>query len=901
MKQKAFTLVELLAVIVILAVVVIITIPIVTGIISESKKATFMQSIEGILESVRVDSTMNVVSLPSEYFYNMGILTLVTQQKESENRQIAMKGKLDGRGFVYIDKDGIRVSNICSKSYCANGLEDNIIITDNKTGELPEYNVSDPVIHLNGSEIIYLELNDTYQELGATAMTIGGKTLEYTTEIKLQDNIVASIDTKEENTYTIIYKATNDGKVTTVQRTVVITDMTPVIILTEASTKFVKTKDVLITTSAIKPNTIVKVQYKIIKDGKIIQEENSSELVKNVHFSETGNYEIEVIVKDNNNHTKTEKSGIYKIDVEPPRIEFTETKKVLNFNEVPDFQFEEDETVKVTDNSGIVSWNVIGELTTEVGEQTVTYVVTDEAGNETRVDRTFEITSENGPVINYSSASSDGIWIGATTITIYARIETEDDELTQFSYQVDDKEEVNVEITNNKQMEVEVPLTTTGKHKIKIKATGSRNNVTQKTIGEFLIDKAGPVVEEVVEEITENPDSWVTRKTITGTITDHESTVTSYYIMWNNPEKPALGIRGWVSVSEPASTCTFEAALTRSGTYYIWGQDEFGNVSEEAYQIVLDKVDSRGPVVGSLSVSNADTWAKSKTITGTITETESNITHYYVSKSATKPVAGGRGWYEVPEASKTYEFSYEVSTGGTYYVWALDEVGNVTAISASIVVSMVDSVGPTVGTINGNTSSWTTSKTITTTITDADNKVAYYAIIKNDSTKPTADSKVWNKITEIKSYSVSETIKENGTYYLWGKDNLGNITATSKSVTISKIDTEGPIIEMVRLTDSSDTYCSNQNENYKPYKITIKDSGSGVKYFAITGLIVGQPASDSSKWVEIPVTSSYELTSTYYACYNSMITGGNNYDIWGKDALGNITEIEGRAALIKKK
>ena len=54
MKKKGFTLIELLAVIVILAVIAIITVPTILGVIDRARKASYKDSVYGIIESARI-------------------------------------------------------------------------------------------------------------------------------------------------------------------------------------------------------------------------------------------------------------------------------------------------------------------------------------------------------------------------------------------------------------------------------------------------------------------------------------------------------------------------------------------------------------------------------------------------------------------------------------------------------------------------------------------------------------------------------------------------------------------------------------------------------------------------------------------------------------------------------
>ena len=73
-KKKGFTLIELLAVIVILTIIAVITTPIITGIIDNSKKASFERSVEGIVNGTETDVALKLNDNGYIYTIENGII-----------------------------------------------------------------------------------------------------------------------------------------------------------------------------------------------------------------------------------------------------------------------------------------------------------------------------------------------------------------------------------------------------------------------------------------------------------------------------------------------------------------------------------------------------------------------------------------------------------------------------------------------------------------------------------------------------------------------------------------------------------------------------------------------------------------------------------------------------------
>ena len=70
MNKKAFTLVELLGVIIILGMLALIIYPILTKTIKNQEKKTFEQSMEGIIKTVQNDMATDDSKTPRYYYYD---------------------------------------------------------------------------------------------------------------------------------------------------------------------------------------------------------------------------------------------------------------------------------------------------------------------------------------------------------------------------------------------------------------------------------------------------------------------------------------------------------------------------------------------------------------------------------------------------------------------------------------------------------------------------------------------------------------------------------------------------------------------------------------------------------------------------------------------------------------
>ena len=103
--NKGFTLIELLAVIVILAAIALITTPIVIGLISDSHKSTFKNSVEGVYRAIQSDYTEQGYTNTQTYTITATKITN-TSDTDRTNKDVVFSGKIDkGSGTATVSYD----------------------------------------------------------------------------------------------------------------------------------------------------------------------------------------------------------------------------------------------------------------------------------------------------------------------------------------------------------------------------------------------------------------------------------------------------------------------------------------------------------------------------------------------------------------------------------------------------------------------------------------------------------------------------------------------------------------------------------------------------------------------------------------------------------------------------
>ena len=119
--NKAFTLIELLAVLIILTIIALIAFPIVNSLLSSQEKKTFQSSVDGLIRTVEADNAARGFG-SALYRFDGEKLILEEINEEQLDSPIIIEttGEIkNGSGNITIDTTGNISVNIKNDEYCA--------------------------------------------------------------------------------------------------------------------------------------------------------------------------------------------------------------------------------------------------------------------------------------------------------------------------------------------------------------------------------------------------------------------------------------------------------------------------------------------------------------------------------------------------------------------------------------------------------------------------------------------------------------------------------------------------------------------------------------------------------------------------------------------------------------
>ena len=189
-----------------------------------------------------------------------------------------------------------------------------------------------------------------------------------------------------------------------------------------------------------------------------------------------------------------------------------------------------------------------------------------------------------------------------------------------------------------------------------------------------------------------------------------------------------------------------------NGVYYIWAADKAGNISATA-KVDVTALDIVPPVV--VKVETQRTW-----------DAEENWAKVTAQDDNSGVVAIG---WAVPDgviqwADADSEATFTYANNGNYNAYARDLAGNVSE-PYPFIIDCIDKHSPVIDSVAWD-KGWSQSKTITVKAHDTESGLGQYAITR------TAD-----RPAEWQDSNVFANITENGTYYLWAKDNVQRVSA----------------------------------------------------------------------------------------------------------------------------
>lgn len=207
MNKKGFTLIEVLGVIILLGVLSMITVPVVRDLIKSSRDELYEEQIEQIENGLKNWAHDNIFLLPED---NSVVTLSLGQLAQSGHVNYKIENPKNNKCFS-------TESELTITKYNNNYVYEVKDISNVDCDDLEEL----PTIKLNGNIVEYLNIEDTYDEMGVIAKSYDG---EYITDSVTQTitGDGTSISTIAPATYNITYKVNDNGKIMSAIRTIIV-------------------------------------------------------------------------------------------------------------------------------------------------------------------------------------------------------------------------------------------------------------------------------------------------------------------------------------------------------------------------------------------------------------------------------------------------------------------------------------------------------------------------------------------------------------------------------------------------------------------------------------------------------------------------------------------------------
>ena len=304
MNKKAFTLIELLAVIALLVIIFILVVPAVNKVINRAKDTTYQKQINTILDAAYDWSLKNTENLPSEG--NKTFVTLsdlkfdgfidsdIKDTKTSEPFPDDLVISITNVGNTYKNK------NTYAKkmgAYLYKLEEDSF--THSGAGIYPTIILNELTADSSGNYLEKVNIKGTVLDVKYTATDSNDNDITDRVKVRItkDDKVVTTIDTSKDGIYKMIYTVIDDrGLAKSVIRNIVISDIEPPKLVVPENT----TIETTVTTYNL--NTGVSCTDNMGVCTISISGE--------IEFGKAGKYVIEYTAKDSSGNTTTEKRVI---------------------------------------------------------------------------------------------------------------------------------------------------------------------------------------------------------------------------------------------------------------------------------------------------------------------------------------------------------------------------------------------------------------------------------------------------------------------------------------------------------------------------------------------------------------------------------------------------------------
>jgi prepilin-type N-terminal cleavage/methylation domain-containing protein len=859
-KLRAFTLIELMAVVLIIGILSTITVSAINYSIKNAKEKLYAEQIGRLEFGVSSWSTENTDLLP-----------------------------IDGTGIVFFSVDRLKDEGIVDSELIIDPrtneeLTGCMTIVYNETYKQYEYkyeelsceNVSGaylPTITVVNGLNQFLEVNEEYPFPAATAVDYTGRSVAVTGPIirNSSNQIVTTIDSSiVGSTYTLSYSSTDlnldltkvDNVTLTIRDTVA-----PTITCGTSSVSYSVTHPAGDVFSA--PTCVVKDNSCGTNGTTTTVNGCSSTLtpsIDTIGLTDTipGTYPITYTATDSSLNTKVFTVTVVVIDTTPPVV-------VAN-NSSSDWYASRTATVTATDNVAVseirYQWNINGmdgacttggtvvtngtALTVPAGSNrlylcardTSSYVgIWDSGADRYRVDG-------SNPTVTFGT-NGDTVWRASnnTTVTVSDSESGVDNATLEYQWTTNTSTPTEASFITSfiNGATITTPAGVSGTYYLWILGKDNANNTVITRSNVFNIDNNNPTI-----SANNASSTWFTSRTTTVSAADALSGLAAVRYAWNSNTLLSDCTGG--TATSNAAVLTVPAGSNR---LYMCSKDNTGNIATYDSGSDQFRVDTGLPTISANNASS--TWFTSRTTTVSAADAVSGLATVRYAWNSNTLLSDCTGGTATSNAAVL-----TVPTGSNrLYMCSKDIAGNVGTYDSGVNQFRVDTIVPTVPTITVN-EAWTNAASVAGTIAgsvDTESGVAYY-----EHSMSGATTLGW---TNGASFSV--TAAGSTTITVRAIDGVGRVSSTtSKTV---NIDRTSPVL----------TWSVNGSTTYRKSQCTTPTysdaGGSGVA----TAFYVWSSSTGS-------IPGTYEMPSGTSRCYNST---SSTIRITGQvcDNAGNCTRV----------
>lgn len=273
-------------------------------------------------------------------------------------------------------------------------------------------------------------------------------------------------------------------------------------------------------------------------------------------------------------------------------------------------------------------------------------------------------------------------------------------------------------------------------------------------------DLVAPTVKSITVEGTDSLDEFSRSATITAKFEEGWDSIVEMALFDENGNV----ISNWSLASKDGTTFTKEfnviAETTTSKELTVKAKDRCGNIGEG--KVTIGKIDTKAPTLVSSKQYN-DKWKISLPIKVEATDEGSGNVQIGLGSESDYKLASK----EAEKYYRNYHFVGDIYEDIVRIVYLKDAVGNVT--TNRITIGKLDRTSPTITNINQDGKNIVIeANDINTKLNKEGSKISGYAISK--SREVPTDNRFQSSNTFI--------VEDAGTYYIWAKDNAGNLSET---------------------------------------------------------------------------------------------------------------------------